>query len=213
MSKEAKFFIGIGLVTLAVIVGGAFIFGNQKPGPSALDAGQIDLFQGVKHAEGTPSAKVKIVEFGDFQCPACGMAHPIVKRVLAKNMDQVYFVFRNFPLPAHANAVEAARTAEAAGEQGKYFEMFDILYENQKDWENLANPADKFGEYAQKLGLDMEKFKEDQKMSITNINSDKSLGEKAGVDSTPTFFINGQKYPGVISEADLQKIIDDISAR
>ncbi|MDO8486760.1 MAG: thioredoxin domain-containing protein [Candidatus Curtissbacteria bacterium] len=211
MSKETKFLIGVGLVTLAIITFGAFIFGNQKPGPSALGAAQIDLIQGAKHAEGTPSAKVKIVEFGDFQCPACAVAHPIVKLIIEKNKDKIYFVFRNFPLPSHANAVDAARAAEAAGEQGKYWGMYDLLYQNQKDWSDLANPSDKFKEYAQKLELDLKKFNNDLAGGITVINSDKSLGEKAGVKATPTFFINGQEYEGVITESDFQKIIDQSS--
>lgn len=211
MSKEAKFLIGVGLATLAIIVVGVFMLGKQKPVSSVQGAAQIDLTQGAKNTEGTPSAKVKIVEFGDFQCPACGVAHPIVNQIIEKNKDKVYFVFRNFPLPAHANAIDAARTAEAAGEQGKYWQMYDLLYQNQKDWSELVNPSNKFGEYAQKLGLDIKKFESDLAGEITVINSDKSLGEKAGVSATPTFFINGQKYPGVINTDQFQSIIDQVS--
>ncbi len=211
MSKEAKFFIGVGLVTLVIIIAGVFIFGGQKSVSNVQGVEQSDLLAGAKHTEGTPSAKVKIVEFGDYQCPACGMAHPIVNQIIEKNKDNVYFVFRNFPLPVHANAIDAARAAEAAGEQGKYWGMYDLLYQNQKEWSDLANPSDKFNEYAQKLGLDLKKFDGDLAGEITTINSDQSLGEKAGVDSTPTFFINGQKYPGVINMDQFQSIIDQAS--
>lgn len=213
MSKETKFFIGIGLATLAIVISGAFIFGNQKPGSSGQAALQIDLFGGAKHTEGSPSAKVKIVEFGDFQCPACGLAHPIVKQIIEKNKDKIYFVFRNFPLPLHANAVDAARTAEAAGEQGKYWQMYDLLYQNQKEWSELANPSDRFKEYAQRLELDLKKFDGDLAGEIAVINADKSLGEKAGVDSTPTFFVNGQKYSGVLNADQFQSAIDKASGK
>lgn len=211
MSKEAKFLIGVGFATLAIITFGVFMLGNQKPVSSVQGAAQIDLLAGAKHTEGTPSAKVKIVEFADYQCPACAVAHPIVNQIIAKNKDKVYFVFRNFPLPSHANAIDAARAAEAAGEQGKYFGMYDLLYQNQKDWSELANPSDKFGEYAHKLELDLKKFDSDLAGAISVINADKSLGEKAGVDATPTFFINGQKYPGVINTDQFQSIIDQAS--
>ena len=210
MSKEVKFFIGIGVVTLAIVIGGAFFLGGQS-GSKSNQAQQVDLLGGARHFEGSPSAKVKIVEFGDYQCPACGLAHPIVNQIFEKNKDKIYFVFRNFPLPVHANAIDAARAAEAAGEQGKYWEMYDLIYQNQKEWSDLANAGAKFREYAQKLGLDLKKFDGDLAGEIAVVNADKSLGEKAGVDSTPTFFINGKKYPGVINESDFQKIIDQSS--
>ncbi|MBI3342269.1 DsbA family protein [Candidatus Curtissbacteria bacterium] len=212
MKTENKFFIGIGLVTLVAIIAAVFLLGREKPKEVASSAKQVDLISGAKHFEGSPEAKVKIVEFGDYQCPACGQAHPILKEVLAKNQGKIYFVFRNFPLSnIHANAKDSARAAEASGEQGKYFEMHDLLYENQKDWSELSNPKQKFLEYAKNLGLDISKFENDYNQAIGVINADYALGQKAGVESTPTFFINQQKYPGVIPADKLQRIIDELS--
>ena len=212
MTGESKFFIGIGVITLVLIVTGVVFFGNQKPKASVGGQEKVDTVSGAIHTVGNADSKVKIVEFGDYQCPACGAAYPIVKSVIGKNKDKIFFAFRNFPLSAvHPNARDSARAAEAAGEQGKFWEMHDLLYEKQSEWSSLGNAGDKFKEYAQSLGLDMKKYAEDFDKVIARINDDASLGDKAGIDSTPTFFVNDVKYPGVLQESQLQQLIDDAS--
>ncbi len=211
MTGEHKFLVGAGIVTLVLVFAGVLFFGKQKP-QQVQGSSTVDLLTDAKHTIGDSNSKVKIVEFGDFQCPACGMAHPIVKQVLDRNKDNVYFVFRNFPLySVHPNAAISAKAAEAAGVQGKFWEMHDMLYEKQKEWSDLKDPTDKFKDYAGILGIDVNKFESDLSNQIGVVNEDYSLGQKAGVDSTPTFFINGTKYPGVLSLDNFQKVVDESS--
>lgn len=209
MSTESKFFIGIGFVTLILIVAGVFFLGKGSKKPQAeSNFDSIKLTEGAVHTKGNPQAAIKIVEFGDLQCPACRAAQPIMDNAVEKNKDKIYFVFRHYPLSIHKNSKLAAQAAEAASAQGKFFEMIDILYEKQVDWAEKSNPREAFRQYAQGLGLDINKFNNDMEKLKTQIEADYALGNRAGVESTPTFFINGQKYPGVIQEAQLQQFID-----
>ncbi|HEU5122381.1 MAG TPA: DsbA family protein [Candidatus Saccharimonadales bacterium] len=154
------------------------------------------------HVYGKADSKVMLVEYGDFQCPGCRAAYGSVKSVTEKYKEHLAFVFRNFPLSSlHPNARTAAAAAEAAGLQGKYWEMHDALYENQSAWENAA--ADKrteiFADYATTLGLDIEKFKTDLISPEINkkINYDQAIGKKLGVSATPTFYLNGKKAESI----------------
>src|SRR3989344_7649744 len=199
MSGESKFFLGIGAVTLAVITAGVVFFtaGSKSEAGISLTSGE---FVNGGQTLGESTASAQIIEFGDYQCPACGQAQPIIKKFLQDNGDRVYFVYRHFPLiQAHPNANDAARAAEAAGNQGKFWEMHDFLYERQSEWSDLPDARGKFEEYAQELKLDMDKFKADREAAIGRINADADLGKKAGVQSTPTFIVNGQMYPGVLT--------------
>ena len=215
MNTETKFIIGIALVTLIVITAGAFVLGkgNGQPKQVLDSVDQNILLANSKHAIGNPETAIKIVEFADFQCPACGQAHPIIKKVLESNKDRAYFVFRHFPLPSHKNSKSAAQAAEAAGEQDKFWEMHDLIFENQKEWSESGKAQEIFESYAQKLGLDLGKFKEDFDKVKNPIEQDYADGNRVGVDSTPTFFINGQKCPGVVSFEQFQKLIDQIPAK
>lgn len=148
------------------------------------------------HVFGNKDAKVRIIEYGDFQCPGCGRAYPILKAVSEKYKDDVAFIFRNFPLPIHGNARAAAAAAEAAGLQGKYWEMHDKLYSAQNEWSELSGSMrlDIFAGYAETLGVDRAKFLtdiEDGQLE-KKINFDKALGAKAGVTGTPSIFVNGK---------------------
>src|SRR5271154_7108858 len=141
---EAKGLIITGLVTLLILGGGIFLLSKgssapQKPTP----VNPAILVHSDSH-QTNPGAKVTVVEFGDYQCPACEAAYPITKEVLANYGNKINFVFRNFPLPQHANAEVAAEAAEAANAQGKFWEMHDKLYDTQNDWADLSNPLDKF---------------------------------------------------------------------
>lgn len=146
---------------------------------------------------GNKDAKVVLLEYGDYQCPGCGTAAPILKQVAEKYKDSVAFVFRNFPLSSiHPNARAAAAAAEAAGVQGKFWEMHNRLYENQDAWNTQTGQArtDTFAGYAVALGLDKNKFIEDlSSKSITKkIDFDAALGQKAGVTGTPSIYVNGK---------------------
>jgi protein-disulfide isomerase len=149
------------------------------------------------HVFGKKDSKVLFVEYGDYQCPGCGNAYPNVKTVTDKYQGQIAFVFRNFPLTTlHPNAEAAAAAAEAAGLQGKYWEMHDKLYENQSSWENLSvtDRANFFEAFAKDLGLNATQFMNDmggQKVT-QKISFDIALGQKANISATPSFFLDGK---------------------
>lgn len=152
------------------------------------------------HVKGSADAKVVIVEYGDFQCPSCGSVYPYIELVTEKYGDKIAFIFRNFPLTTiHPNARAAAATAEAAGLQGKFWEMYDALFSNQNSWSSLGadTRTSTFATYASNIGLDMEKYDATLADSATQINKkinfDLELGKKLGVSGTPTFYINGNK--------------------
>lgn len=171
------------------------------------------------HVFGVQNSKVVLYEYGDYQCPSCGAAYQPVKDVTSKYQGQISFVFRNFPLVTlHPNARAAAAAAEAAGLQGKYWEMHDMLYEGQTDWEQLDSNArtNYFASYAKTLGINVNKFTSD--LTATNIDQkisfDIALGKQLGVDATPTFYLNGTKLDdiynsqGTIDETKLSSALD-----
>lgn len=216
MTQEAKVLIGIGMVTLIIVIGSAFLFGGktspQKEIPK-LTADQLKMIvRNDSHKKQNKNAKVTLVEFGDFQCPACGAVYPIVTLLLREYKDQVAFVFRQFPLQVHQNASIAAHATEAAGAQGKFFEMYDALYQNQKDWSESKNPMEIFEQYAKNIGLDVEQFKNDvtSKKYEEKIQKDIKDGNALGVNATPTFFLNGEKIPGGLPYEEFKAKIDAI---
>lgn len=161
------------------------------------------------HVFNNTESKVVLVEYGDFQCPGCGAAHPNVKTLLAEYGDKITFIFRNLPLTSiHPNARVAAAAAEAAGIQGKYWEMHDTLFESQSDWEsqNATRRTELFKSYAQTLGLDVAKFEADIASDGVNqkISFDQALAKKVGASSTPSFFIDGEELPTDSAEGVLQ---------
>lgn len=146
------------------------------------------------HIQGPVDAPLMLLEYGDFECPYCGEAYPVVKAVQKKLGKRLCFAFRNFPLAnMHPHAEHAAEAAEAAGAQGRYWEMHDLLYENQEalDDESIA-------QYAAALGLDAPRLiTEVQNAAYTaRIREDFKSGARGGVNGTPTFFINGERYDG-----------------
>lgn len=157
-----------------------------------------------------PNAKVTLVEFADFQCPACRAIHPLVQQILKDYQGKITFVFRNFPLPQHRYAVISAEAAEIAGDQGKFWEMHDAIFEHQDEWANSKSPKNLFIQYAKNLDLNVDEFTKslnDNKYT-DKIGRDKSDGNLANVDSTPTFFVNGQKLI-LQSAGDLKNAIDN----
>jgi protein-disulfide isomerase len=207
MKFEFKFLGLMFALTLFIIGGGVWLVGRQDSGAKT---GVEDLSTVVtegRNTTGDANSAVKIIEFGDFQCPACAAAAPIVEKVIADNRDKVVFTFRHYPLPVHNNAVVSSQAAEAAGMQGKFMDMYKLLYERQKDWASSKNPEEVFEKYAEEIGLDAVKYKEDFKNSIGVVNKDYDKGNKLGVNSTPTFFINNQKYVGVLSEEKFRQLI------
>lgn len=198
LTGETKVIIGIIITTLVVLFGGVYFLSKTSIAP--VDSSPVDqniLVKNDSHKTGTESAKVTIVEFADFQCPACKAAHPVLNQLTEEFKDKALFVFRHFPLSTHSNARLAANAAESAGEQGKFWEMHDKLYETQNNWAGLNDKqaTDLFVSFAEELKLDTDKFKESLESNkfADKIQRDIDDGYRAGVNSTPTFFINGVK--------------------
>lgn len=214
-----KRFWGI-LAVIAVIVLGAFWLTSDKK-----DNGGGSSTQPTQHVEGKNAKHVTLVEYGDYQCPVCGSYYQPVKQAVQKFSDDIQFQFRNLPLTSlHQNAFVAARAAEAAGLQNKYWQMHDMLYENQQAWSSLSNAEPTFEGYAKQLGMNADTFKKDYASERVNnlINADLAAFKKTGQDqATPTFFLNGQYVPngkfvdgsGAPSADKFTQILDDAIAK
>ena len=159
------------------------------------------------HAQGSAKAPVTLVEYGDYECPFCGQAYPIVKALQKRLGDQVRLVFRNFPLgEMHPHAEHAAEAAEAAGAQGKFWEMHDLLYENQ----DALEPED-LVQYARALKLELPRFVLEMREHLyaERVREDFRSGVRSGVNGTPTFFINGVRHDGPFDLRSLLAAIEE----
>lgn len=205
--ESKKFWIILAVIFVGFA--GFIMFNKNKASESSSSASG----RGSSNFYGKEDSPVTITEFVDFQCEACYGYYPFVKQVKEKYKDQVKFQIRYFPITSgHKFAMQAAKNAEAAARQGKFWEMHDKLFEGQKQWEQTADPQSYFDQYAQAIGLDMTKFEADRKSSDVNdvVNKDlKDVGDLGGT-GTPTFAINGKKVenPGPTVEA-LSKMIED----
>jgi protein-disulfide isomerase len=165
-----------------------------RPGRPKEDPNKVyKIPVGNSYSKGPADAKVTIVEFSDFQCPFCARATGLMEQLLEAYPEDVRVVYKNFPLGFHKQAMPAARAAIAAGKQGKFWEMHDIIFENYK---TLAD--DQYPKYAETIGIDVEQFKTDMASKATQdlINTEMREASAAGVRGTPTFFINGKKPQG-----------------
>lgn len=187
---DKKFWIIIGVIAV-IFIGILYASGGKDDKTGNTGAAPTS------HVKGNLDSKVTLVEYGDFQCPVCGGYYPIIAEVLAKYQDKIKFQFRNLPLSAvHQHAFAAARAAEAASEQGKFWEMYDALFTNQQTWSASNESTSYFKQYASKIGLDSKKYETDFASSKTNssINADIDAFKKTGdTMATPTFYINDKK--------------------
>ena len=207
MKRSLPFLIII--VVLAVAVGAAAYYmkhsaqGNPSipaasPGHSSSAATTPAPGAQPPHFRGSENAPLTLEEFGDFECPPCGLFHPVLKVIENEYGPRLRVIFREFPLtPAHPHALAAARAAEAAGLQGRFFEMHDQLYENQKTWKDVFDVRPVFEEYARKIGLDVERWKKDQTSDVVEqrIFLDGVRAHSLDVKGTPTVFLNGTEIP------------------
>lgn len=149
-----------------------------------------------EHIKGPQNPKVTLTEYADFQCPACGQFYPVVKGILEQYGDEMAFEFKHFPLVSiHPYAMSAAKAAEAAGQQGKFFEMYAKLFENQDAWSKSATPQVFFTEYAQELGLNIDLFKQHMRATMLqeHIESQFNEARDLGLTGTPSFYLNGAR--------------------
>jgi protein-disulfide isomerase len=157
------------------------------------------------------NARVKIEEFGDFQCPSCAALSPALSQSEQKYHGRLCVIFRQFPLASHPHAQEAARAAEAAGLQGRFWEMHDLLYGSQLVWTRAADTRELFNQFAKSLGIDVERFKIDLESEQVKrrIDADQQRAASLGVNSTPAIFINGRRLPdSSLNQKALQEAID-----
>lgn len=185
-------------ILAVIVIGliGVFVIANSNNQTNTEQISNPKEITASDHVEGPADAKVTLVEYGDFQCPACAVTYQIVKQLRNEYKDKVRFVFRHFPLSnIHPNAMAASRAAEAAGKQSKFFEMHDLLYENQKDWSSDTSATDQFKQYAKDLGLNVDQFVKDTNSSeVTDaINRDIAIGKELNVSATPTLYLNDVK--------------------
>ena len=163
------------------------------------------------HIQGPADAAVTLLEYGDYQCPYCGAAYPIVKEVQARMGEELRFVFRNFPITtSHPNAEQAAEAAESAASQGKFWEMHDTLYENQRRLGDEDLRA-----YAEQLGLDLDAFERDlaEHVHAARVHEDFIGGVRSGVNGTPTFYINGVRHDDSYERETLLAALEDAAGR
>lgn len=162
------------------------------------------------HKRGAQDSPIVIVEYGDYQCPHCGLAFPILERLQKTLGDDLLFVYRHFPIAeSHPDAPNAARAAEAAGRQGRFWEMHALLFENQN-----ALDSDSLVGYAEALDLDMERWLLDMDSDAieAKVKEDFKSGVRSGANGTPTFFLNGFRYDGDWSYEPFLEAIHSIAA-
>lgn len=185
-----KIVIGVGVAFLSFVLlffAWRMTSRSSSQNPIKFEISDFDWTKGKK------DANLTLIEYSDFQCPACASYQQMAKQLVEKYQGKLLFVYRHFPLTQHKNAKAAAYAAEAAGRQGQFWMMHDTLFENQSDWEKASKPDDKFVQYAKSLKLDVEKFQSDSKSSQVKDKVDKDLasGIAANVNATPTFYLNG----------------------
>lgn len=200
------------VILVALILGFLGIIYVSKDKKADAPSTNNQVVKATEHKQGAGNKKVTLIEYGDFECPACAAYYPLVKEVKAKYKDDITFQFRHFPLvQIHRNAMSAHRAAEAAGNQGKFFEMHDMLYERQQSWKAETNPTPVFEGYATELGLNVEQFRREAASGVINdiINADIKEGQAADATATPTFVINGKKIENPRDPEGFFKLIDE----
>ncbi|MBI2018117.1 DsbA family protein [Candidatus Daviesbacteria bacterium] len=171
---------------------------------------QVDLVSDSDWIKGKREARVSLIEYSDLQCPACKVYYPLVKRIVEEFDDSITFAYRHFPLRSiHFNSQLASQALEAAGKQGKFWQMHDLLFDLQEEWAKVQDPRSLFEKYAQNLGLDLAQFKKDLESNQVRdeVEKDYQSAVKAGVNATPTFFINGQKIQNPKNLEEFKSII------
>lgn len=217
----------IAVVLLAAIGGGWWFYSSSKSKPAVMTSPTKSITptpeEGIKNAPpgaqppnmlGSPAATVTIEEFADYQCPTCAVQHPKMKEITGLYGNRIKFIYRSFPLTQiHKNSYEAAVAAEAAGMQGsdKFWAMQNQLFTNQQTWSNSSEARKIFEEYAQKIGLDLAKFQSDMAglPAKTRVDADLERGRKAGINGTPTLYLNNVKLlPEQTEVSALRQLID-----
>lgn len=204
-----SFWVILGIILVASVGLIFFVSSDDSAGTPASTAEALELTDS-DHTQGADNASVVVIEYSDFECPACGALYPLTKQVTSLFADQVTFAYRHFPLVSiHQNAMAASRAAESAGYQGMFWEMHDMLFERQQEWSGVTNATAIFESYASGLGLDIDEYRvgvASEEASKT-INSSLSVGTSIGVNATPTYFVNGEQIPTPQSVEEFSTVI------
>lgn len=202
----------------AIILFGLLVFGLEKLASQdeTTRTATMQTTDADTKIQGNKSAPVTLLEYSDFQCPACAAYEPFVNNLHKDFPDTLKIVYRYFPLTTiHKNALISAKAAEAAHKQGKFWEMHDQLFEHQNDWAKTENPTEVFQTYAQTIELNLDQFNTDLTDTSTNnaVTSDGEMGTKANIPGTPSFFLNGKKIENPQSYEAFKKLVDDELAK
>lgn len=203
----------ITLWSLVVFIIGGTVFGMIKfasrPSQDAGPTITVDSINSEDWVKGNRDASVVLIEYSDFQCPACAFYYPLLKKSVEEFGDKLAIAYRHFPLPIHQNAKPAAYAAEAAGKQEKFWEMHDLIFDNQKEWKDKRSADEVFINYAQTLNLNLDQFKIDfaSKEIRKKVENAYQNSVRLGLNSTPTFFLNGKKISNPRNYEDFRNII------
>ncbi|WP_203798803.1 DsbA family protein [Actinoplanes couchii] len=209
MSTNLKVTLGVLAAALTVVL---LVVATKLTDPKTAEVVRADSHRLSTAADG----KVTIVEFLDFECEACGAAYPGVEQLRAEYGDRITYVVRYFPIESHPNAYTSAHAAEAAARQGKFTEMYVKLFDNQNTWGHQEqSQAAVFEGYASELGLDLARFKADAASAdvAARVESDAKDGLSLGVQGTPTFFVNGERFAGQPTYEGLKTAVDAVLNR
>jgi protein-disulfide isomerase len=198
------------IVVLGLIVWGLVVAMNKPVTPSKTLSTPADVTS-IDNIIGPENARVTLIEYSDFQCPACAMYFPVVEKLFAESSTTMRLVYRHFPLPQHANAMIASQASEAAALQGKFWPMYRLIFDNQTEWENSTKAREIFTQYAERIGLNMTSFKKDIDSDIVKnkIQASRDEGIKIGINGTPTFFVNGKAISNPQGYEQFKTIIEE----
>lgn len=200
--------IGVIIFSFGLLVGIPFLISSNNL--TSEESASLTNVTDLDWTYGNKEAKVVLIEYGDFQCEACAKAYTMIEKIKEEYGDNILIVARYFPLPGHQYSKQSASVVEASGQQGKYWEMSNIMYERQDAWSASNDTTEIFESYAREINLDMEKFAMDIKSQTTKDRIEKDLdsGKKLGIEATPSFFINGKKINTPTNIIDFRKILD-----
>lgn len=208
--KKLTFWVGV--FAIAVLVVSGLVSRASNDPQNEINSGSVQDISDRDHVKGNSLSQVSLIEYSDFQCPACAAYHTLLQKLNDEYGNRIKFVYRHFPLAKlHQNAERAAWAAESAGKQGKFFEYHDILFEKQSEWSESKDVEGEFKKYAQSLGLDVEKFIKDMKIDDvrSKVADDTREAQRAGLPGTPSFFLSGKKIANPQSYDEFKRIIDE----
>ena len=207
---KIKRWLSYGLVLVLLAVVGFVIWARSVPMPEGERNKTVDRVMESDWVKGNPKGSLVLIEYGDFQCIACVTYAKMLGQLVEAYGNELAIVYRHFPLSSvNAKSELAAQVAEAAGKQGKFWEMHDLLYERQSDWSESSRPKNLFFDYAQELGMDVGRFRQDlnSKEVKALVKADQAHGLSLRLSSTPTFFLNGQRIANPASVQQFEELI------